>query len=201
MVGIKVEGRHSAPEDWVAAVLDVVEECLDVLARALPLVLVEPDVAIAPIDRPESSDSRVAQARDREPGVWSPTPLQGGRTSTMSTSRSAASASTLSWSQRCSGIRSRAHCWMRWRSVLGRVVTAHKVAGAAGYSPGPALAPTESDRGVVERHWRSVNLQVIPEGAGPVKSGGRLVLLPARRRARPSAASSVGSIRSQTRAW
>jgi hypothetical protein len=46
------ESRPSAPEDRVAAGLDVVEQRLDVLGRALALVLVELQVPVAPVDRP-----------------------------------------------------------------------------------------------------------------------------------------------------
>ena len=45
---------------------DVVEERLDVLRRALALVLVKLEVAVAPVDRPHASRPGVAQSRDRE---------------------------------------------------------------------------------------------------------------------------------------
>src|SRR4051794_24175937 len=61
--------RSLTPEDRVAALRDVVEERLDVLGRALALVLVELQVAIAPVDRPLACRLRVAQSRDREARV------------------------------------------------------------------------------------------------------------------------------------
>jgi len=53
----------------IAAVLEVLEQRLEALAGALAVVLVEFEVAVAPVDRPGSSGPRGAQARDREQGV------------------------------------------------------------------------------------------------------------------------------------
>jgi hypothetical protein len=47
----------------------VVEEHLDVLGRPLAVVLVELEVAVAPVDRPETGRLREAQACNREPRV------------------------------------------------------------------------------------------------------------------------------------
>jgi hypothetical protein len=138
---------------------DVVDECSDVLVRALPLVLVEPEVAIVPVDSPESSGRRLAHARDREPGVVADAVPRRADFQDVDVPLGGVGLD-LGLVPELFGTRSRAHSSMRGRSASGNVVTAREVPGAAGHSPGPALPPTEGVRGVVLRRWKSVKPQV-----------------------------------------
>jgi hypothetical protein len=64
-------------EDRVAAILDVIQEGLDAIGRALALVLVELEISIAPVDGYGPVALDVAQPGDREAGVLADAVLRG----------------------------------------------------------------------------------------------------------------------------
>ena len=59
---------HPPPEDGVGVFVEVVEEVLDAGAGVQGLVVVELQVPVAPVQRPEAGGLGVVQACDREPG-------------------------------------------------------------------------------------------------------------------------------------